>query len=445
MSLRSAVTVFLPGLLVVTAGCSEEQSTPTDSPAAPVSASPPPGDVEPVTGSADELSFETPSNRVVLGTPELTAGIPGDGSLNTERIQTWLENDANHATLDVVLPMGLAAGAKAIVIPDDNPLTRAKIELGRQLYFDRRLSADSTVSCADCHHPDEGFARHTQFGVGIDNQTGNRNSPVSYNRILSAAQFWDGRAGSLEDQAVGPIANPIEMGNTHPVAVETVTGIEGYRIQFERIFEDGVTIENIGRAIASFERAIVTGPSPFDYHESFQRFARLEEEDLAEIQEEEPRLYREYQTLLAATKEHPMSDSAVRGRELFFSKKVNCSACHVGANLADEKYHNLGVGMNVAEPDAGRHDVTKDQKDRGAFKTPTIRNVTLSAPYMHDGSMKTLEEVVEHYNKGGTPNEHLSDKIVKLNLNDQQKADLVEFMKACESEFPPIETSRLPE
>ena len=165
------------------------------------------------------------------------------------------------------MPLGLSVGVGQISIPADNPMTRAKIELGRQLYFDKRLSADSTVSCADCHHPDEGYARHTQFGVGIGGQEGGRNSPVSYNRILSGAQFWDGRAASLEEQAVGPIANPIEMGNTHEAAVDTVKKIEGYRIQFAKIFDDGVTIGNIGKAIATFERAIVTGPSPFDYYE----------------------------------------------------------------------------------------------------------------------------------------------------------------------------------
>jgi hypothetical protein len=152
--------------------------------------------------------------KVLLGSPELTAGIPGTGPLTLEQIKTWLADEANHAPLEVELPFGLAAGKSAIFIPQDNPLTRARIELGRQLYFDRRLCADGTVSCADCHHPDEGYAKHTQFGVGIGGQTGTRNSPTSYNRILSTLQFWDGRADSLEAQAVGPIANPIEMGNT---------------------------------------------------------------------------------------------------------------------------------------------------------------------------------------------------------------------------------------
>jgi len=404
-----------------------------------------PADSAQESPSANEGNSEMESQTVKLGTDNLTAGIPGSGPLTKEQIRSWLDSPANHSPLQIELPLGLSAGAGAIVIPADNPLTRAKIELGRQLYFDKRLSSDNTVSCADCHHPNEGFARHTQFGVGVDGQTGNRNSPVSYNRILSSAQFWDGRAASLEEQAVGPIANPIEMGNTHEAAVETVKNINGYALQFDQVFSDGVTIGNIGKAIASFERVIVSGPSAFDFHEDFQRFAKMEAEDLKEIQEDEPELYAEYETLLKAMDEHPMSESALRGRQLFFSKDVNCSACHVGANLADEKYHNLGIGMDVEKPDLGRFEVTKSDEDRGAFKTPTVRNVTLSAPYMHDGSLKTLEEVVEHYNKGGTPNPQLSKKVVKLNLNDQQKSDLVEFMKACTGSFPKIEEERLPE
>jgi cytochrome c peroxidase len=437
---------LLVASLVALTGCSEKQASDTSADSAP-SAQQPDSATDETAGSesASVDESDTAANRVTLGGAELTAGIPGEGPLGSDGLQTWLGNADNHVPLEIALPLGLAAGASSTVVPQDNPLTRAKIELGRQLYFDKRLSADNTVSCADCHHPDEGFARDTQFGVGINGQTGNRNSPVSYNRILSAAQFWDGRAASLEEQAVGPIANPIEMGNTHEAAVETIYNIEGYRLQFEKIFENGVTIKNVGKAIASFERVVVTGSSPFDYHEDFKRFASLSEDDLAEILEDDPDVYKEYEALMAATKEHPMPESAVRGQELFFSKEVNCSACHVGANLADEKYHNLGVGMDVEKPDLGRYEVTQDDKDRGAFKTPTIRNVEFSAPYMHDGSMKTLEEVVEHYVKGGTPNPHLSDKIIKLKLSDQQKGDLVAFMKACTGEFTPVERERLPE
>lgn len=387
-------------------------------------------------------------SEVVLGDPSLTAGIPGEGPLTVEQVQAWLATPGVHEPLVVELPLGLSLGQQQIVGLDENPLTRAKIELGRQLYFDGRLSSDSAISCASCHNPDQGYTAHTQFGVGVGGQTGNRNSPVSYNRILSAAQFWDGRADSLEEQAKGPIANPIEMANSHESCVATIAAIEPYRLQFEAIFgSDSVNIDNVARAIASFERVIVTGPSPYDYWAALQPFRDQfpSEEDLQALKEDDPELYARYEELKAQSDAHPMSESAVRGQKLFFSQEVNCTACHVGANFTDEKYHNLGVGMDREEPDLGRYVVTGDEKDIGAFKTPTTRNVEFSAPYMHDGSQQTLEEVVEWYAKGGHPNPHLDEKIKKLDLTAQDKADLVAFMKACSGPFPEVERGRLPE
>jgi cytochrome c peroxidase len=384
--------------------------------------------------------------KVVLGEDDsLTSGIPGAGALTEGEVSEWLANPANHETLDVELPLGLSLGKAQMKGLEKNPLTRAKIELGRQLYFDTRLSKDNTVSCASCHHPQEGFSRHTATGVGISGQKGGRNSPVSYNRILSDLQFWDGRAGSLEDQAIGPIQNPIEMGNTHELAVKTLKGIPGYSMQFDKIFPgEGVTIGNVGKAIAAFERVLVTGPSPYDYHESFQKYASMDREDLADLLEDEDQKSA-YESLKTMMEANPMSESAVRGLALFFSKEVGCSNCHVGANLADEQYHNLGIGMAAKEPDLGRYTQTKLDKDKGAFKTPTIRNVVFSAPYMHDGSLLTLEEVVEHYNKGGDRNQWLSTKMTPLKLNAQQKVDLVEFMRACTGTFPHVSSARLPE
>ena len=399
--------------------------------------------------AGDQAKAAAPTAKVVLGHDDLTSGIPGDGPLTVEQISKWLESPANHQVLDVELPMGLAAGKALISIPEDNPLTRAKIELGRQLYFDPRLSLDNKVSCASCHHPDDGYARHTQFGVGINGQMGGRNSPVSYNRILSSTQFWDGRAASLEAQAIGPIANPIEMGNTHAKCVEKLQAIEGYRLQFEKIFgSEGVTIANVGKAIASFERAVVTGPSAYDYYEPLRVFQAANAEDLKDLEalkKDDADLFAKYEALKKASDAHPFSESAERGRALFFSEKANCTACHAGANFTDEKYHNLGVGMDKEKPDIGRQEVTKDEKDRGAFKTPTVRNVALTAPYMHDGSQKTLAEVVEWYAKGGHPNPQLSDKVKKLELSDQDKKDLVVFMEALTGEFPKVRQDRLPE
>lgn len=391
-------------------------------------------------------SAGTPPETVTLGEGNLLQGIPGQGPVTPEEMQQWLADDSIHQPLNVKLPLGLSLGEKQMKGLEKNPLTRAKIELGRQLYFDPRLSSDSTVSCASCHHPQEGFSRHTQFGIGVDGAEGGRNSPSSYNRILSDKQFWDGRADSLEDQAIGPIANPIEMGNTHDACVQSLGRIEGYRLQFAKIFpKDGITIENVGKAIASFERAIVTGPTAYDYREALKPFLAFDPEDLEDMKEDDPEDYQKYLTVKQMAEANPMTESAIRGQNLFFSERVNCSACHVGANLADEQYHNLGIGMDAAEPDLGRYVVTKEEKDKGAFKTPTIRNVALSGPYMHDGSLATLEEVVEHYNKGGTPNPWLSDKVKKLNLTNQEKLDLVEFMRSLTGSFPAISSGRLPE
>ena len=237
------------------------------------------------------------------------------------------------------------------------------------------------------------------------------------------------------------------MGNTHLNAVKTLAAIEGYRLQFEEIFEDGTTIQNVGKAIATFERTLVTLPSAYDLYEpvlSLRKAFGDDLDDLEALKEDDPVLFENYTSKLKQSQTNPMSESARRGRDIFFTTKGRCSACHVGANLADEKYHNLGVGMEAEQPDLGRFEVTKQQADRGAFKTPTVRNVTLTGPYMHDGSMETLEEVVEWYAKGGFPNPTLSKDIKKLDLTAQDKKDLVAFMKACTSKFPKVEQNRLP-
>ena len=397
-----------------------------------------------IAEAAESLEGKAPParERVMLGDPALTAGVPAKGPvgpITLPEIEAWLDDPRNFVELEPVLPLGLSQGVAQITGLDKNTLTRAKVELGRQLYFDPRLSADSTVSCASCHNPAEGYTAHTTTGVGIRGQKGGRNSPVSFNRILSGPQFWDGRADSLEAQAVGPIQNPIEMGFTHEGVVKRLGEIPVYKKQFEKIFGE-LTIDRVGQAIAAFERVLVTAPSPYDYGEQLRAFVGLDEDDIAE----DPELAAKYKAAKEAAEAHPMSESAKRGRDIFFTEKGNCTACHVGANLADEKYHNLGIGMDKENSDLGRFVVTKDEKDTGAFKTPTVRNVALTAPYMHDGSVATLEEVVDWYDKGGHPNPHLSDKIRPLKLTAEEKADLVEFMKACTGPTPTVETSRLP-
>ncbi|MFM9058101.1 MAG: cytochrome-c peroxidase [Planctomycetaceae bacterium] len=406
-------------------------------PAQPAEPAPVPAPERPAAARAD--AAPEVRERVALGDPSLTAGVPGSGPVTVPQIEAWLADPRNFITLDPVLPLGLSQGAAQVTGLDKNPLTRAKIELGRQLYFDTRLSADSTVSCASCHDPAQGYSAHTKTGKGIRGQMGGRNSPASSNRILSGPQFWDGRADSLEAQAVGPIQNPIEMGFTHEGVVKRLAGLPVYAKQFEKIFGE-LTIDRVGQAIAAFERVLVTGPSPYDYEEQWRPLADLDAEDLADDAE----LARRHAAAKEAVAAHPMSAEAKRGREIFFTEKGNCTACHVGANLADEKYHNIGIGMDKESPDVGRFAVTKDEKDTGAFKTPTIRNVAQSAPYMHDGSVATLEEVVEWYDKGGHPNPHLSDKIRPLKLTAEEKSDLVAFMLACTGPTPPVETGRLP-
>jgi cytochrome c peroxidase len=434
-------------------GTAAPATPPTENaaPAAPAQPAAPDANSTTVAPAAEALTLPVAKldpATVELGGDDLTAGIPGSGPLTTEQIRQWLGDPENHRTLVPTLPLGLSAAQANIQHIDKNPLTRAKIELGRQLYFDGRLSSDGTVSCASCHHPDSGFSAHTQFGVGVKGQTGNRNSPVSYNRIISGPQFWDGRADSLEAQAAGPIQNPIEMGSSHEKAVATVKSLEGYQLQFDAVFPgEGITIDTITQAIASFERALVSLPAPYDHYEKLRTIVSTygeTEEDLKALQEDDPDLFAEYEKAKAGAA--PMSESARRGRELFFSERSNCTACHAGANFADEKFHNLGVGMAAEKPDLGRFVVSKQEADKGSFKTPTLRNVTLSAPYMHDGSQATLEEVVDWYAKGGHPNEHLSDKMKKLDLTDQEKKDIVAFMvEGLTSGFPKIETGRLPE
>ncbi len=391
--------------------------------------------------------YSTATETVVLGSDELTSGIPGTGALTLEQASKWFSIPRNHETLEVELPSNLAGGKDALYIPEDNPLTLAKIELGRQLYFDKRLSRNAEVSCADCHHPTSGWAKETQFGVGVEGQTGTRNSPTSFNRILSREQFWDGRAADLEAQAVGPIANPIEMSSSHDVAVKFVNANPIYRFEFEKVFGRLPNIDDMGRAMAAFERVIVTGPAAYDAYEELVKLERAFAEDLEDLkafEEDEPELYARYIETKQAAEAQPMSESAIRGRKFFFSAEANCAACHVGVNFTDEKYHNLGVGMDVAEPDMGRFVVTGDEKDKGAFKTPTLRNIVQTGPYMHDGSQRTLREVVDWYVKGGHPNATLSDKIKKFEASEQDRQDLVAFMEALTGEFPKVEVDRLP-
>src|SRR5262245_36922028 len=278
----------------------------------------------------------------------------------------------------------------------DNPLTPGRVALGRSLFFDPILSADRSVACATCHRPDHGFASPDARPRGVVGREVNRRAPTLFNRAYGTAFFWDGRAATLEEQALQPIANPNEMASSVDEAVRRLKADKGYARKFAAAFEDGVTAANLGRAIASFERVLLRGDSPID------RFRQKGD-----------------RTAPTAAELHGL---------WLYESKGQCWRCHSGSNFTDESYHNTGVTWG--KDDLGRFAVTKKDADRGKYKTPTLRAVKLTAPYMHDGSVKTLEEVVEFYNRGAGPNPHLDPAIRPLNLSKEEMADLVAFLKA---------------
>ena len=299
------------------------------------------------------------------------------------------------------IPFGL--DESAVVIPDDNPLTREKIELGRLLFFDKRLSKNNTIACASCHLSKFAFTDGQRVSTGINGLKGGRSAPASINRVFSKGQFWDGRAATLEEQSVGPFINPVEHGfANHDEMVAKMKKIQGYRKLFRQVFGTEVTIDGVGKAIASFQWTILSGNSPAD------RFDMGQEEKA-------------------------ISQAAQNGLELFRGK-ARCIRCHSGFNFTDEKFHNLGIGWDNNKVDLGRYMVTKSPEDIGAFKTPTLREIARSAPYMHDGRFKALEEVVNFYNQGGVKNPHQDELVIPLELTDQEKRDLVEFLHTLNGE-----------
>jgi cytochrome c peroxidase len=286
--------------------------------------------------------------------------------------------------------------------------TPERIRLGRWLFYDKRLSSDGSVACANCHRPEHAFSEPTPVSSGIRGQKGTRKAPTFINLAVTVYPhfFWDGRAGSLEDQALGPIANAIEMGNTHESMIATLATIEGYKPYFAQAFGTAeITKDRVAHAIADYERTRMSGNSPWD------RWRRNRDESA-------------------------VSQAVNDGHELFFGK-ASCNQCHLGTNFTDSTFHNLGVGWNAKTKtfaDEGRFVVTKRAGDRGAFKTPTVREVSKHAPYMHDGSIATLREVVELYNRGGDKNPYLDPKIEPLHLTPAEVDALVAFMQALDGE-----------
>ena len=299
-----------------------------------------------------------------------------------------------------------------VPIPSHNLQFVAKVELGKLLFFDPRLSKDNSISCASCHVPTAGFADPRQFSLGVGGEQGGRNAPSVMNAAYNHFQFWDGRAGSLEEQALGPIQNPIEMAETLDGVVQKLSTVKAYQARFRGVFGEDVSPDGIAQAIAAFERTLISTNSPFD------RFV--------------------------AGDKGALSKSAQRGFELF-QGKARCVLCHNGPNFTDNKFHNLGVPqVGPLKEDVGRYAVTKRESDRGAFKTATLRSIALTAPYMHTGGFATLEDVVEFYNQGGEAVPGKDVFMTALNLTDQEKKDLVEFMNTLTGELRRMNPPELP-
>jgi cytochrome c peroxidase len=330
-------------------------------------------------------------------------------------------------------------GLPPLKIPANNPQTAEKIDLGKRLFNDKRFSADGTISCASCHHPDKAFTDGLQVAQGLNGQLGTRNAPTVLNAAFYETLFLDGRANSLENQALGPFVNPIEHGLlNHQAIVDVVQNDSIYAQQFKKVFavqKNEINIDYVTKAIASYERTLISGDSLFDRY-------------------------------LFGRDHSVLSDNAERGLEIF-KNKGNCVTCHEiswnNALFTDNRFYNIGVGFKHLTPvldefissinqginpdgfpltalqrsELGRFSVTKQVADIGRFKTPTLRNIALTAPYMHDGSMKNLEEVIDHYDKGGDKNRFIDTKIFPLHLTKQEKQDLVAFMKALTSQTYP--------
>jgi cytochrome c peroxidase len=295
--------------------------------------------------------------------------------------------------------------------PKNNPTTPEKAALGKQLFFDPRLSGDNTMSCASCHLPEKALADGLAKGKGHGGKALSRNTPSLLNAAFYSRYFWDGRAKSLEEQALGPIESPDEMNQDVGELEEELKAIPGYVKQFQAVFGSNVTRDGIARALAAFQRTLVSGPSPVDRY-------------------------------LAGDK-NVLSDSARRGLELF-TGEAGCVRCHKGPLLSDGEFYRLGVSSR----DEGRAAVTGDPKDRGKFRTPSLRNVAQTAPYMHDGSQKSLFDVAMFYYRGvptttadGLP----LDVQPLLGQSFSDMPDLVAFLEALSGEPPKITPPELPE
>jgi cytochrome c peroxidase len=357
--------------------------------------------------AADRASASTlmQHSRSLLGAAlliVLSASIPG------------CKSSASPTPIGPPVAINAPLGLPQVPTPPGNPPTASTIALGRRLFYDTNLSKDNSLSCASCHNPMFRFSDARQRSIGVGGTLGLRHAPSLVNVSYSPFLFWDGRAPSLEAQVPSPIADPLEMNQTHEASVSKLNNNSAYQAMFRSAFGTGdITLERVENALASFERTILCGNSAFDKYE--------------------------YQG-----QKNALTPTQIRGLAVFTDPhKGNCAACHtIDAHFAlftDGQFHNTGegVGDNEEFNDPGRYAVTKLDADKGAFKTPTLRDVALSGPYMHDGKLKTLKDVVDFYAGHGNSNPYLDKRMSAVNLAGTDRNDLVEFMKSLSGEIPP--------
>ena len=283
-------------------------------------------------------------------------------------------------------------------IPEENPLTPKKAALGRELFRDPLLSRNHQVSCATCHDPARGFSDNRPVAVGVFGRQGNRRVPRIVNRGYGKAFFWDGRIATLEEQVLQPILSAKEMDLTLEEAVARLNGVPRYRQLFREVFERDISAPDLARALASYVRTILAGDSAYDRH--------------------------------LQGKAEALSEESRQGLSIFRGKG-NCTLCHLGPNLTDESFHNTGIAWRDGRfDDDGRHIVTRNDRERGSFKTPTLREVARTPPYMHDGSLPTLEEVIAYYDRGGNRNPQLDPEMRPLGLTEEEKRALAAFLRS---------------
>ncbi len=301
----------------------------------------------------------------------------------------------SHAAWRPNVPLGLDL---YLPVPEDSPLTSEKVELGRKLFSDPILSRDKSLTCAGCHDPERAFTDGRAISVGVFGRVGTRSVPTLVNRAYGSSFFWDGRTSSLEEQVLQPIQDPKELDMTLKDVVEELRRDRQYSELFQAVFGRIPTHLDLAKALASYVRTILSGDSSFD------RYLNGERDVLSDREREGLRIFR---------------------------GTGNCTACHVGPNFTDERFHNTGIAWRDGELlDPGRFEVTGKKKDQGAFKTPTLREIPRTAPYMHDGSLATLEEVIEFYNRGGNPNPYLDPELRPLQLTAEEKKSLLAFLRS---------------